>query len=273
MCLLDTGCDKCILPGKYARRLRLRPAEKTVYAANGTEIAILVVATLKFILNGQELSGDFLVTDNIDEIILKYSFLKRYGCHWLFDKCALVVNGRKCVLKHRPSKAKSRRIYVRSPISVPADCSVNVPVKLPMSDRYAVVAHWVNKAAELHSGLLVARTLMPDCNKFAAVPVINVSGREQFLRSDLCLGSAVPGKCLNDVTQVKTAARDVSLIANGQQSVNTACETGMSDSSSGSAGRPASDSAGRGVAAPARATARPVAHPTPVQEDMPVPGG
>jgi len=60
MCLLDTGCDKCILPGKYARRLRLRPAEKTVYAANGTEIAILGVATLKFILNGEELSGDFL---------------------------------------------------------------------------------------------------------------------------------------------------------------------------------------------------------------------
>ena len=54
MCFLNTGCDKCILPGKYARRLRLRPAEKTVYAANGTEIAILGVATLKFILNGQE---------------------------------------------------------------------------------------------------------------------------------------------------------------------------------------------------------------------------
>jgi len=103
---------------------------------------------------------------------------------------------------------------------------------------------------------------MPDCDKFAAVPVINVSGREQFLRSDLCLGSAVPGECLNDVTQVKMAAQDVSLMVNGQQSVNT-----------GSAGRPASDSAGRGVAAPARAAARPVAHPNPVQGDLPVPGG
>ena len=129
MCLLDTGCDKCILPGKYARRLRLRPAEKTVYAANGTEIAILGVATLKFTLNGQELSGDFLVTDGIDEIILGYNFLKRYDCHWLFDECALVVNGRKCVLKHRPSKAKIRRIYVRSPVAVLADCSVHVPCR------------------------------------------------------------------------------------------------------------------------------------------------
>jgi len=29
MCLLDTGCDKCILPGKYARRQKLQSAEKT----------------------------------------------------------------------------------------------------------------------------------------------------------------------------------------------------------------------------------------------------
>jgi len=70
MCLLDTGSDKCILPGKYARRLRLRPAEKTVFAANGSEIAILGVATLKFILNGQELSGDFLVTESIDVMVV-----------------------------------------------------------------------------------------------------------------------------------------------------------------------------------------------------------
>jgi len=72
----------------------------------------------------------------------------------LFDECALVVSGRKCVLKHRPGKAKIRRIYVRSPVALPADCSVNVPVKLPMSDRYAVTADW------LRPGLLVAKTLI-----------------------------------------------------------------------------------------------------------------
>jgi len=169
------------------------------------------------------------------------------------------VNGRKCVLKHRSSKVKIRRIYVCSPISVPADCSVNVPVKLPMSDRYAVACDWVNEATELRPGLLVAKTLMPDCDKFAAVPVINVSGRKQFLRSDLCLGSAVPGECLNEVTQVKTAAQNVSLMTNGQQGVNTACGSDMRDSSPGSAGRTASDGAGRRVAAPATAAAGPVA--------------
>ena len=58
-CLLDTGCDKSILPRKYVRRQKLGQAEKTVYAANGTEIPILGVTNLKFMLNGLQLSSDF----------------------------------------------------------------------------------------------------------------------------------------------------------------------------------------------------------------------
>jgi len=176
------------------------------------------------------------------------------------------------VLRHRPSKAKIWRIYVRSPVALPADCSVNVPVKLPMPDRYVVAADWVNEATVFRPGLLVARTLMPDCDKFAVVPVINVSGREQFLRSDLCIGSAVPGECLNKGTQAKKPAQNVSFMAKDQQSVDTTCKTGMRDSSFGGAGRTALDDAGKGVAAAAgAASAGPFAHPTPARGDMPVP--
>jgi len=80
-CLLDTGCDRCIMPRKYVRRRKLAPAEKSVLAANGSEIAILGSATPKFNLGGQKLSADFLVTNGIDEIILGFSFLRRYKCH------------------------------------------------------------------------------------------------------------------------------------------------------------------------------------------------
>ena len=91
-CLLDTGCDRCIMPRKYVRRQKLAQAEKSVLAANGSEIVILGSATLKFNLGGQELSADFLVTDGIDKIILGFSFLRRYKCHWLFDEAVLVVS-------------------------------------------------------------------------------------------------------------------------------------------------------------------------------------
>jgi len=58
-CLLDTGCDCCIMPRKYVRRQKLAPAEKSVLAANGSVIVILGSATLKFNLGEHELSADF----------------------------------------------------------------------------------------------------------------------------------------------------------------------------------------------------------------------
>ena len=221
-CLLDTGCDRCVMPRKYVRRQKLAPAEKSVFAANGSEIAILGSATLKFSVGGQELSADFLVTDGIDEIILGFSFLRRYKCHWLFDEAVFVINGSKCALKNRPGRATVRRIYVRQSVSVPAGSSVNVPVKLPVPNLNSVSSDWLSEAVELRPGLLLARTLLPDCDQYAAVPVVNVSGRDQFLEGDLCLGQAVPGECLNDcVPAIPRASSGDVLAANSNVSPST----------------------------------------------------
>jgi len=109
-----------------------------VFAANGSEIPTLGSVNLKFTVAGQELSADFLVTEGIDEIILGFGFLKQYRCHWLFDEAMLVIDGRKCALKHGPGKAHVRRIYVRDSIAVPVGSSLNVPVKMPLSNLHAV---------------------------------------------------------------------------------------------------------------------------------------
>jgi len=110
-CLLDTGCDRCIMPRKYVRRQKLTPAEKCVLAANGSKIAILGSATLKFNLYGQELSADFLVTDGVNEIIIGFSFFRRYKCHWLFVKGENFVNRLNIMLlttKLKPLKSVRR---------------------------------------------------------------------------------------------------------------------------------------------------------------------
>jgi len=52
----------------------------------------------------------------------------------------------------------------------------------------------------------VARTLLSDRDLFAAVPVVNVSGKVQFLHGDLCLGDEVPGECLSDSGRAKSRA-------------------------------------------------------------------
>jgi len=80
-----------------------------------------------------------------------------------------------------------------------------------------VSSDWLAKAVELRPGLLVARTLLPDCDKYAAVPVVNLSGRDQILHSDLCIGQAVPGECLNDGAAALSHAHSVDAPAAGNK--------------------------------------------------------
>ena len=87
-----------------------------MFAANGSEIPILGSVNLKFTVGGQELSADFLVAEGIDEVILGFCFLKQYRCQWLFDEAALIINGEKCDLKHRPGKKNVHRdcVYIHA---------------------------------------------------------------------------------------------------------------------------------------------------------------
>ena len=58
---------------------------------------------------------------------------------------------------------------------------------------------------------------MPDCDKYSAVPAVNVSGRDQILHSDLRIGQAVPGVCLNDCAAALSHTHSVDAPAAGNK--------------------------------------------------------
>jgi len=80
-----------------------------------------------------------------------------------------------------------------------------------------VSSDWLAEAVELRPGLLVTRTLLPDCDKYAAVPVVDVSGLDQILHSNLCIGQAVLKECLNDCVAALSQAHSVDAPASGNK--------------------------------------------------------
>jgi len=74
---------------------------------------VLGAIRLHFTVNGINLYEDFLVSEDIDEIILGFHWLKQNACQWLFDRSILVIDGVNCPLLQRPSRSNIRRIYVR----------------------------------------------------------------------------------------------------------------------------------------------------------------
>jgi len=76
---------------------------------------------VQFTVNDLPLYADFFVTEDVDECILGYDWLRRNRCQWLFDKGVLVIARMPVKLKHRPSRANVRRVYVRESVSSDPD--------------------------------------------------------------------------------------------------------------------------------------------------------
>ena len=197
--LVDSGCDQSVVPKRLIPENYTLGSTKTeLFAANGTKIAVLGKVRLNFAVANLQLKADFLVSDQIDEVIFGYNWLRENKCHWLFDQSILVIHGIHVRLCKRPARLSVRRIYVREEMSVPANTAVNVPVRLPLSNLHVPICDWVCDAKEIRPGVVMARTLLPDCDNMAAIQFLNLSDKDQVFKSDLLLGCAEPAICIDD---------------------------------------------------------------------------
>ena len=154
----------------------------------------------------KKLTEKFLCTSQIDEPILGFDFLKKHQCSWLFASSELLVNAECIPLRKRAGPSQVRRIYVGESVEIPAETSMNIPVRLPYSDLYSPATDWVTEAKTLRPGVYLARTLLPE-SQTAAICAINASGQDQRLKDGLFLGQAVPGVCTSDSIAVDVLSK------------------------------------------------------------------
>ena len=138
--------------------------------------------------------------------------MKRNGCQWHFDQAILVIAGVPVKLKHRPSRANVRRIYVREAVSVPANSQANVPVRMPFSSLRTPASEWVTEAKELRPGLFMGRTVLSNDDTYATMQFVNLTDKCHKLDCGLFLGTAEPGVVLGpdaDTVDPRTTADEV----------------------------------------------------------------
>ena len=68
--LLDTGCDTSVVSRRVIPNERLNPTTQKLYAANGTEIALLGEVELTLMLADYEVTAAVVVCEEVDDLIL-----------------------------------------------------------------------------------------------------------------------------------------------------------------------------------------------------------
>jgi len=189
--LLDTGSDLSICPLRLCKNVKITPVTIELYAANETSVKVLGQTRIHFSVGNLDSYADVLVSDQVDELLLGFDYMKRNNCSWLFDKDRLIIHGHSVPLQTRQNKAKGvRRCFVKETVVIPPDTAINVPVRLPFHNLREPVTDWIVENKQVRPGVLTARTLLPHNSDYAAVAILNMSGVEQVLKSGLEIGRA-----------------------------------------------------------------------------------
>ena len=126
-----------------------------------------------------------------------------------FCQIILVVDGQPMPLCSKTNKSVNacRRVYVESDIVVPPRHEVIVPARSTVESlRVSNGSNWVIEPRELHPGVMLGRTLLPDRHRDVAVRVVNTTQEPHKLSKDLCLGTVTEVEDVCDLPEIRANA-------------------------------------------------------------------
>ena len=201
-CLLDSGCEKTLVPLSVVQALRkayIRPTSFQITCVNDTTLDVVGEVVLPFMLRDKCIPTPALVTPDVDEIMLGVEWLTEHQCLWDFANGRIFINGTVPVPLTTRRNANCRRVYVKESVVLPPRQQVDVVSRTPLLPERTVEPVIVD-THELGPGVYVARTLMNKGMRDMKVRVINTTSKTQQLDAGRCLRASEPVEIVESTT-------------------------------------------------------------------------
>lgn len=189
-CLLDSGCQFSTLLARFVAPSELQPADIQLFAVNGSELPVVGRINVALNIQGMEIPTVFLVSDEVDEVLLGIDFLVANNVRWKFSEGRVEIHDMVVPLLPRPVRGRVRRVYASERVVVQPSSEFVLPVALSQVSRLLPAADWLVEPHEIRRGVIVARTLDSDDSESCAVRVINVNDSPVELKGGACIGEA-----------------------------------------------------------------------------------
>jgi len=168
----------CLLPRPFAPESHLVPSSEKLRAANGTEIDIEGRVTLPVTIQGQSFSTEFLVSPNVDDVILGKNWLAANSVTWNFSDNTIQLSEKAVQLtgsRHDSPRCQRCRISEDTVISPQSEAVLPTAVVYKHFRTLLSAEQCSTIPAEPVRGLRIARTLIPNDAPVAAVRVCNTT--------------------------------------------------------------------------------------------------
>jgi hypothetical protein len=117
----------CLFPAKYCNSNTDERNRQHVYAANGTDIAVVGSTKLDMKIGQLRFQVEGFCSPNTAEIILGLGFLKTHGAMWDFSNGTIVLHGCRLNLRPRAVGIACRRILLATDVELAARAESVVP--------------------------------------------------------------------------------------------------------------------------------------------------
>ena len=189
-CLLDTGCDISLMPGRFAGNSELKPCSLPVTAANGTNIKIIGSKVFHIKLNGIAFDAEMLVSNDVEEAMLGVDFLGSHDCTWQINKGIVTIDSQVLKLHSGRHGVVCRRVYCQDTTVIPAFSQKDVVVSLPLRNVNDSSESLLLDATQLRAGVTLASCVLPCDATCAMVRVCNTNQRDVTFKKGVHLSSA-----------------------------------------------------------------------------------
>ena len=81
-CLMDSGCERSVVPTDLASKSKLVPSQYTLFAANKASLDVVGDTVIPFLIDGHAFEADVSVCDKVEDFLL--------GSDWLLSGISLM---------------------------------------------------------------------------------------------------------------------------------------------------------------------------------------
>ena len=162
-------------------------------AANDTQIKVLGEIQTDVMIGNLCLFSKFLVSDQIDEIIIGSDWLKKHNCIIDLCKSQIVVGGIPIMLITQAYRGDVRRVIASESVEVPSRSEVTLEGVVVYPDLRGQGKVWLSDIREVVPGLQIAHNLVSAGGKGINLRAVNVNNQPVKVPkgTELCILSRV----------------------------------------------------------------------------------
>ena len=132
--LLDSGSEVTLIPAHQAKTDQIQRSNRKLKAANGTEINLIGEWNTSVGVGSLRLPVEFIVSDQIDEILIGIDWMRQNRCQLSFDSLTITIQGQRFPLLQKTTIHQCHRLVLQEAVELPGKSEMLVSGKVVYSN-------------------------------------------------------------------------------------------------------------------------------------------